>query len=218
MQGSDLVQRMATYVGCKEKGQELKKGREAAAILRLWLASPRAWVRKSQSWSALTLAPHQLVIMSAADSSSSSSSVSDGQPETWDDWTEEPVAAKSLFDDSTHPSPQAALQHDKETHGVDLLLLASTLGELINFQLCCTTSRSSPRLGWPPSKFTDFFERIRLINWIRSTVSSRRPSLLVYSKLISSCFAASETRPQDLDSPRPKLRLPRGRRFPQARR
>ncbi|ORY83596.1 S-adenosyl-L-methionine-dependent methyltransferase [Leucosporidium creatinivorum] len=80
--------------------------------------------------------------MSAADSSSSTSSVSDGQPETWDDWTEEPLAAKSLFDDSTHPSPQAALQHDKQTHGVDLLLLASTL---------------------------DFFERIRLINWIRST-------------------------------------------------
>nr|CRX79081.1 hypothetical protein ls5930a1_00124 [Leucosporidium scottii] len=80
--------------------------------------------------------------MSAADSSSSSSSVSDGQPETWDDWTEEPVEAKSLFDDSTHPSPQQALLHDKQTHGVDLLLLASTL---------------------------DFFERVRLINWIRAT-------------------------------------------------
>lgn len=62
--------------------------------------------------------------------------MSDGQPETWDDWTEEPVAAKSLFDGSTHPSPQQALQHDKQTHGVDLLLLTSTLGEFNYLQLC----------------------------------------------------------------------------------
>ena len=72
--------------------------------------------------------------MSAQDqysSASSSSSVSDGQAETWDDWTEDPVAAKSLFDDTTHKSPQLALQHDKDVHGVDLMLLASTLGKSV---------------------------------------------------------------------------------------
>ena len=64
---------------------------------------------------------------------SDSSSVSDRNgsegEETWDDWTEEPQQAQSLFDDSTHATPQAALQHDKSQHGVDLVLIASTLGE-----------------------------------------------------------------------------------------
>ncbi|GAA5922674.1 hypothetical protein JCM1841_001099 [Sporobolomyces salmonicolor] len=76
----------------------------------------------------------------SAHSSSSSSAAS--EEETWDDWTEESQQAHSLFDDLDFPNAQLALQHDKDTHGVDLALLASTL---------------------------DFFERIRLINWIRAT-------------------------------------------------
>ncbi|GAA6019815.1 hypothetical protein JCM11491_000281 [Sporobolomyces phaffii] len=73
-------------------------------------------------------------------SRSSSSAASDD--ETWDDWTEDAQPAQSLFDQQSFPSAQLALEHDKEAHGVDLALLASTL---------------------------DFFERIRLINYIRAT-------------------------------------------------
>ncbi|GAA5986806.1 hypothetical protein JCM5350_005245 [Sporobolomyces pararoseus] len=79
--------------------------------------------------------------MSAASSSRSSSSAASDE-ETWDDWTEDAQPAQSLFDQQSFPSAQLAIQHDKETHGVDLALLASTL---------------------------DFFERIRLINYIRAT-------------------------------------------------
>ncbi|GAA5906701.1 uncharacterized protein JCM6883_004560 [Sporobolomyces salmoneus] len=75
-------------------------------------------------------------------SSSRSSSSAASDEETWDDWTEESQPAQSLFDQQSFPSAQLALQHDKETHGVDLPLLAGTL---------------------------DFFERIRLINYIRTT-------------------------------------------------
>ncbi|KAM0747348.1 S-adenosyl-L-methionine-dependent methyltransferase [Meredithblackwellia eburnea MCA 4105] len=80
-------------------------------------------------------------------SSSSGSSVSDSEENgNWDDWTEDPSAAQqaqSLFDDDKlFPSALQALEYDKKTHNVDLMLLASTL---------------------------DFFERIRLINWIRAT-------------------------------------------------
>ncbi|GAA5853144.1 hypothetical protein JCM3766R1_005366, partial [Sporobolomyces carnicolor] len=75
-------------------------------------------------------------------SSRSSSSGASDNDETWDDWTEEAQPAVSLFDQQSFPSPHLAIQHDKETHGVDLVLLATTL---------------------------DFFERIRLINYIRAT-------------------------------------------------
>ncbi|GAA6014374.1 hypothetical protein JCM10207_005440 [Rhodosporidiobolus poonsookiae] len=73
-------------------------------------------------------------------SAASSSSASDDQ--TWDDWEEEQQPATSLFDGQQFNSALAALEHDKHTHGVDIALLAHTL---------------------------DFFERIRLINWIRAT-------------------------------------------------
>ncbi|KWU42882.1 S-adenosyl-L-methionine-dependent methyltransferase [Rhodotorula sp. JG-1b] len=76
---------------------------------------------------------------------SSSGSESD-RDETWDDFAadgdDEPQPATSLFDGQQFSSAQEALQHDKQVHGVDLPLLAATL---------------------------DFFERIRLINWIRQT-------------------------------------------------
>ncbi|GAA5976382.1 hypothetical protein JCM11641_005996 [Rhodosporidiobolus odoratus] len=76
-------------------------------------------------------------------STGSSSSTASEDDQTWDDWHEEQQPAYSLFDQSTQfPSAQEALSFDKHTHGVDIPLLASTL---------------------------DFFERIRLINWIRAT-------------------------------------------------
>ncbi|KAM0790111.1 hypothetical protein ACM66B_005437 [Microbotryomycetes sp. NB124-2] len=79
----------------------------------------------------------------ADDTVSSHSSVSsDDNDESWDDWHEDPVRAKSLFDDQTFATPEQAIAHDKQVHGFDLQLIACTL---------------------------DFFERIRLINWIRAT-------------------------------------------------
>ncbi|TNY22426.1 putative arginine N-methyltransferase 3 [Rhodotorula diobovata] len=76
-----------------------------------------------------------------SDDGYSSDSASDGNA-SFDDWQEEDQPALSLFDNHQLPSARAALEHDRDTHGVDLALLASTL---------------------------DFFERIRLINWIRAT-------------------------------------------------
>ncbi|GAA5846271.1 hypothetical protein JCM9279_005883 [Rhodotorula babjevae] len=79
--------------------------------------------------------------MSTHDWHSDDDSASDGNA-SFDDWQEDDQPARSLFDDNELPSARAALEHDRDTHGVDLALLASTL---------------------------DFFERIRLINWIRAT-------------------------------------------------
>lgn len=61
--------------------------------------------------------------------SSASSSSGSEREETWDDWTEEDQSAQSLFDQQSFPSAKLALEHDKQTHGVDLALLATTLGQ-----------------------------------------------------------------------------------------
>ncbi|BGP26295.1 hypothetical protein Rt10032_c10g4330 [Rhodotorula toruloides] len=75
-------------------------------------------------------------------SSAHSDSGSDSD-NTWDDWDEGNQPARSLFEPAADfPTAWLALDHDRRTHGVDLPLIASTL---------------------------DFFERIRLINWIRAT-------------------------------------------------
>ncbi|BGP18288.1 hypothetical protein JCM10213_008461 [Rhodosporidiobolus nylandii] len=80
--------------------------------------------------------------MSARAHSDASSSSGGSDDQTWDDWEEDQQPAFSLFDqDKQFNSAQDALLHDKTVHGVDLALLAQTL---------------------------DFFERIRLINWIRA--------------------------------------------------
>lgn len=62
--------------------------------------------------------------------SSSSSSSSAGAEETWDDWTEAPAPVPCLFSAQIFPTPELALQHDKDVAGVDVALLASTLGKL----------------------------------------------------------------------------------------
>ncbi|GAA6022373.1 hypothetical protein JCM8202_000883 [Rhodotorula sphaerocarpa] len=81
----------------------------------------------------------------AAAYASSGSSESD-RDESWDDYSadgdEQQQPATSLFEQKHFTSAQQALQHDRDQHGVDLPLLCATL---------------------------DFFERIRLINWIRAT-------------------------------------------------
>lgn len=100
----------------------------------------------------------------AASHSSGSSSGGDDE-DNWDDWTEEQQATASLFDNSTFPSAQQALDHDKQTHKVDLVLLAATLGELAMKLVAVQEHVLTPSYLGP-----DFFERIRLINWIRATV------------------------------------------------
>ncbi|SGY26200.1 BQ5605_C018g08709 [Microbotryum silenes-dioicae] len=76
-------------------------------------------------------------------SGSSSTGIDSSEEQSWDDWQDEqPTLTKSLFSVEQFDSATSALQHDRQHFGVDVPLLASTL---------------------------DFFERIRLINWIRAT-------------------------------------------------
>ena len=111
--------------------------------------------------------------MSTQDWHSDDDSASDGNA-SFDDWQEDDQPARSLFDDSELASARAALEHDRDTHGVDLALLASTLGPS-PLPLCdplfLLPTRSLTLLHPHP----DFFERIRLINWIRSTVRPLLP-------------------------------------------
>ncbi len=74
---------------------------------------------------------------------SSSGSESD-RDDTWDDFAADgdDQPATSLFDGQQFSSAQEALQHDKQVHGVDLPLLAATLGKL-------------PGLGLPETAPTD---------------------------------------------------------------
>ena len=61
-------------------------------------------------------------------SSSGSSIASSPSDNGWDDWTEEATPAHSLFDEKVFGTPEQALEYDKAVHGVDLALLAATLG------------------------------------------------------------------------------------------
>ena len=71
----------------------------------------------------------QTLKMSDAESYSSDSSNGDPVETSWDDWTEDSAPATALFSADVFPSAQLALAHDKEAHGVDIVLLAATLGE-----------------------------------------------------------------------------------------
>ncbi|KIY60815.1 arginine N-methyltransferase 3 [Cylindrobasidium torrendii FP15055 ss-10] len=73
-----------------------------------------------------------------------SSSSSDGEEETWDDWVSDSAKqpCQSLFDEESFPSAQEALAHDKSTHSFDLDAACSKLA-------------------------LDNYGRIRLINYIR---------------------------------------------------
>lgn len=77
--------------------------------------------------------------------SSSSEDDEDEADLTWEDWVSDSaskVSAKSLFDDSTFPSVEQCMEHDKSKYGVDVNNVVSNIG-------------------------LDFHGRIRLINWIR---------------------------------------------------
>lgn len=68
--------------------------------------------------------------MSDTESYSSGSSNADPVETSWDDWTEDSAPATSLFDGQVFKNAQLALEHDKEAHGVDIVLLAATMGKL----------------------------------------------------------------------------------------
>ncbi len=80
--------------------------------------------------------------MSDSESYSSGSSNADPIETSWDDWTEDSAPATSLFSPDVFPSAQAALDNDKNVHGVDVVLLAATLGKL----------HSAARVGASPGK------------------------------------------------------------------
>ncbi|KAL0577118.1 hypothetical protein V5O48_004871 [Marasmius crinis-equi] len=88
-----------------------------------------------------------------------SSEEEDDDDQTWEDWVSDSNGSqpcKSLFDDKTLQSAEAALDYDKKTHGVDLN------------QVCTKLS-------------LDIHGRIRLINFIRKTVRRRPQSFAIYS-------------------------------------
>ncbi len=63
-----------------------------------------------------------------------SDSSSEDEDETWDDWVSDSMArqpCRSLFDEKVLPSVAEALAYDKTTHGFDLELKSSSLGELL---------------------------------------------------------------------------------------
>jgi hypothetical protein len=58
------------------------------------------------------------------DSNSGSEQLNKNDEGEWDDWTDEEGvnedATRSLFDDTVHPSVEAAIQYDSKTHGFDI--------------------------------------------------------------------------------------------------
>lgn len=80
--------------------------------------------------------------MSAHSDHSSDSDNNGGEGERWDDWIEELAPSFSLFDDSSFATSDLALQHDKAVHGVDLILLCSTLGMAIFCDVLSSSLRS----------------------------------------------------------------------------
>lgn len=62
--------------------------------------------------------------MSDTGSESDSLLEQDEQQQDWEEWTGSDAgedATRSLFDGSEHPSPAAAIQHDAQQHGFDIL-------------------------------------------------------------------------------------------------
>jgi hypothetical protein len=68
-----------------------------------------------------------------------------------------------LFDDYHFPYPEAALDHDKGTHNFDLFALSARLG-LFPFPILLRRHSFVTAL--------DTHQRLRLINYIRSQVST----------------------------------------------
>jgi type I protein arginine methyltransferase len=108
----------------------------------------------------------------SGDDNNSSITGSDDGDDNWNDWVddddkdEQPVATRSLFDDRNFPNPQAAIDYDKRTHSFDLSALSARLG----------LPHSPPQLRWPLTIYylaLDTYQRLRLINYIRSQVSYR---------------------------------------------
>lgn len=87
----------------------------------------------------------------------------EGEDQSWEDWAVEATPCLSLFGPEVYDDAEVCLASDKRLHGVDLVLLVGTLGALIFF------AQLPARLL--THRLADFFERVRLINWIRATVS-----------------------------------------------
>lgn len=66
------------------------------------------------------------------DIGSGSSESTDTNDETFDDWVEDPLPCKSLFDDVELPSVNDALKHDLEKHHFDLNEVSKRLSEYLS--------------------------------------------------------------------------------------
>lgn len=99
-------------------------------------------------------------------SSAHSDSGSDSD-NTWDDWDDGNQPARSLFEPAAEfPTAWLALDHDRRTHGVDLPLIASTLG-----------SSRQPAQG----RRADALRPQTSLNGSASSTGSARPSVLLSS-------------------------------------
>jgi hypothetical protein len=109
----------------------------------------------------ITLPPTHL--SGPEDSELESSSGDTQEDETFSDWVDEDVDAptQSLFDETTHPSALKAVAHDKQTHGVDIVELGTSLSE----------PSSTARWLSLTSVELNFLKRVRLVNYIRKSVS-----------------------------------------------
>ena len=99
------------------------------------------------------------------------SSSSEDEDDTWEDWVSdsfEKQPCKSLFDDVILPSASEALEHDKKTHGFDLV---EAYSKLCTFSLL--VAHSSALISHLLA--LDTHQRIRLVNWIRKEVSDALP-------------------------------------------
>lgn len=59
----------------------------------------------------------------------SESGSSDTNDETFDDWVENEIPCRSLFDDVDLPSVQDAINYDREKHNFDVNATLNKLGE-----------------------------------------------------------------------------------------
>ena len=84
----------------------------------------------------ITLPPTSQLSGPEDDEIESSSEGTQEEEETFSDWVDEDAApTQSLFDDYTHPNALAAVAHDKQAHGVDIVELGTILSEPLPFIL-----------------------------------------------------------------------------------
>lgn len=104
----------------------------------------------------------------------------------WSDESQQQTPAKSLFDDTTCKSAEEVLLNDKLIHGVDIVQIFQQLRELSTLTMAVELRPESP------VEFTDFYEPIKFINYVRKNVSvwltrARRAALTIACQTATVC-------------------------------